>query len=160
FLLKVPASTARPRRPSVMNDYRSSSLRFDNVLARRWALASSLVLLAACSSSPGGEQAADPSATGGSAGSAGTGGGAGAGGGGASGAGGGSDVDSGGGGGSAGGDDGGVPDPGTPTACDPGAKVGDPGGSTSEHTAGGLHFVVRVPSSYQPTVGSPLIIVY
>jgi polyhydroxybutyrate depolymerase len=47
-----------------------------------------------------------------------------------------------------------------PFTCEDGAKDGSPLGSTSAHTSRGTAMIVRVPNTYDPTTGSPLIVVY
>jgi len=44
-------------------------------------------------------------------------------------------------------------------ACDPNSKMGDPSGGTFK-TSRGTNVIVRTPPGYDPSVGSPLVVVY
>lgn len=47
-----------------------------------------------------------------------------------------------------------------PATCEPGSRPGKPTGADDERTDRGTSYNVRVPSTYSPTIGSPLIVVY
>jgi polyhydroxybutyrate depolymerase len=48
----------------------------------------------------------------------------------------------------------------SPASCEPGSRTGKPEGAVDELTDGGTFYNVRMPKTYLPTVGSPLIVVY